>query len=367
MTLVLKSNTQLSLKDSFFKSSINGAVMGVDFRTSETYSSKGNLNLSDIVKVEQRIETGRLDSIGDYYTVPSNTPVISTSNSGGSKGLLIDSYLTNNFLNSTNPQTQAISLPSYTPIADGSKPFTVTMQGSGKLTVKDGATVLGVATQGNDFSYIASPSATSITVQVDGAVSFAGVYTPNVAHHRNTAPVFRQATSATSPSYPESVIYVSASLINSLISSSTGSIVLKRKENFDVSQTKNFRPMTSTVMQFASSNKNGLFVSKNFNWADRKYLLRAYDGTEILSMDNATQHTSETVFVLNFSKTKAELYINGKLSSNLTYPQIELGDLYLGAARPYWSNSTPHIIEQFTVFNRWLTATEAERLSSAAL
>lgn len=353
MTLILKSDTAIALKDKF-ENMVAAPLISADFRDG-SYKYQGNkVALEELISVGQENKTGFYNEMGGYVTVPANTARIGTDQETYFKGLLTEPASINVFKNSTEPKNQTGVI-----FQDASEKIVCVVVGSGSLQFLLDGVDKGVATEGNPITINATGVGQnrSFSVIITGELEYISLSKPTF-----TSPVSvnRIETKGAYLSSRQDVVSIQPDKSSGVLSNSVGTLVLKvyhpRPSNVP-STGSVIMPVLSVIN---TTLKHGVYFGYRLNHGNST--LRAFTGTQV-EMRAQDEYRDFNTIAVTFTGTSAVAYANGKLIGEIQFSAINYDKIYL-ADNNNWTVNQQQYLEQFALYDRNLTEKEMIKVTS---
>lgn len=354
MTLFLQSDKAIKLPK--LSSKVLGAKLEIDFRDGTNKLNGALVDLNTLIEKTNKGRGGKIDAYGIWTETLDYELGVSVDQRTFNRGLIVEQSYTNLFLNSKAPVTQTISVT----ITAATEALILSAAGNGIVEAKIGGLLLGKASNQNPVVIHGSKlglGTHSIEIIVTGALSYVGLYRSVQMVER----VSRLTTLGTTAALADTVIRIKPSVINSLIASWTGCIVIKNYVPQDIfDRTKN-TAQSGSILQVKNAEGKGYFVARQEN-GPLTNILRRFDMTEKIEQTN-TPVSNSNIYALNFSPTSAKLAHNGSLSNEVTTTGVTFSDIFVGSGNS-WSTTITNYVQEILLFDRQLTDEELISITS---
>ncbi|MEA1231108.1 hypothetical protein ODQ17_17170 [Acinetobacter sp. IRS14] len=330
----------------------------LDFRDASFKIGSASVAITDVITCTRANTAGSYNGAFDYSIVNNNLPRTTVDPTTMRKGLMVEAMFVNSLLNSMTPATRSLAFTLGSKIA-----AVLECIGTGSVEVKDGTTVLGIATQDTPFVYVNSGTGNqtlNLTLTVSGSLQYYCLYSGTGNRKRVT----RIVTTTAAATYNSDVIQVNASQLATLFNNGEGCVVIK--QNFP-SPLFNRNLTNSTTLPFfqflEAATTNGIFVNRMEN-GSRPNFLRLKDAV-VEPFLNSAELSENNTMAINFSKTGAKLAMNGVIGQTLSFSgTTDLTRMYLGSGITYTTNGT-QVLQEVLFFNRQLTDQELLAITTA--
>lgn len=356
MTTVIQSDVSVIYKK-LSEFNLPGLTGSLDFRDATYKIGSTNVALTDVIGCTRNNLAGAYNGMFEYSSVANNLPRITVDPSTMKKGLAIEAVFVNSLLNSTAPVSRSLTFTLGPKIA-----AVLECIGSGSVEVKDGSTILGVATQNNPFVYVNAGTGNqtlNLTLTVTGTLEYYCLYSGTGNRKRVT----RIATTTAIATYNSDVIKVNETQLSALFNNGEGCVVIKQIFPEPIFDRKLTNSSTLPFFQFLdAASDTGIYVNRMEN-GSRPNFLRLKD-TVVERFLNSAELSENNTVAINFSKTGAKLAMNGNIGQPLAFNSaVDLTRMYLGSGISYTTNGT-QVLQEVLFFNRQLTDEELKLITS---
>lgn len=353
MTLILKSDTAIELRDKF-ENMVAAPLISADFRDG-SYKYQGNkVAIEELISVGQENKTGFYNEMGEYVTVPANTARIGTDQETYFKGLLTEPVSVNVFKNSTEPKNQTGVIFQ----AAGDK-IVCAVVGSGSLQLLLDGVDKGVATEDNPITINATAIGQdrSFSVIITGELEYISL---NKTTLTLPIPVNRIETKGMYLYSKQDVVSIQPAKSSGVLSNKVGTLVIKvyHPRPSNVSSTEVVVIPTLSVVN--TTLKHGFYFGYRPNHSGST--IRSYTGTQVEALAQDEYRDFNTIAVA-FTGTSAVAYANGKLIGEIQFSAINYDKIYL-ADNQNWVSNHQQYLEQFALYDRNLTEREMIKVTS---
>lgn len=368
MSLIIKSDKALSSLKRIDEMLPIRPVLQLDFRDAYYAVNDNKVEEAQMLTVSQPQETGVVDVMGNYRIVPPNKAQISNIPYSFKKGLKVERRNYVYFKDPLKPKSQRV-------VVNALRTHTVLIEvaGSGKAVVSTAEFgSMGEATEGRPLSFPQKSSTTKYTIDITivGHLDFAQVYLSELPID-NTTRHDKQLQASTE-------VKINKSALDSVLPDFSGCIVTKVHvspvkhggmsgygDEFGYDATFAYLAMHEAV------GDRGLYVGYRTDKFGHYFRLQTLtDGTGERMRANLIKPRPQTnIVAVNFSKTKVEMYLNGKKVNEVDHSSdpIPYSDIFLLGSPKKWgvidTNGMSHM-EQCLVYDRHLTADEMRLVTS---
>lgn len=354
MTLFLQSDKAIKLPK--LSSKVSGAKLEIDFRDGTNKLNGTLVELNTLIEKKSLGRGGKFDVYGLWSETLDSELGVSVDQRTFNRGLIVEQGYINLFLNSKAPVTQTISIT----ISATTEPLILSVAGTGIAEAKRGGISLGKASDQNPIVLHGSDlglGTHSIEIIVTGDLSYVGLYRSTQLVER----ISRLTTLGTQTTLPDGIIKIKPSVVNSLIPSWVGCIVIKNYIPQDIFDRSKGIAQSGSILQVKNTASKGYFVARQENGLVTN-ILRRFDATEKVEQTN-TQLSNSNVYALNFSPTSAKLAHNGSLSNQVEMTGVALSDIFVGSGDA-WSKTITNYVQEVLLFDRQLTEEELIEITS---
>lgn len=361
MALVIQSNQAATnnIGNYFGVKSTNDYALVLDFER-EVYKKRGadgrltDINIADFLDFERASTAHLINQYGEIVEYAQNVPRIGELY--GKKGLILEGYRRNYFLNPSTPVTQSISLPSSNEL------FAVEVYGSGSLSVSAAnITILSsntTATEGKPVVFKQNtPSTTSVTATASGELKHAQIEMLVDKYQVFGSPI---ATGRVDR-YNE-IASINNALIAELIGSGKEITVVAhvKREAVDKSYYETSKNSSMFSVEYTDNKQYGSVINAKDGEVKINEMTASSEATIArTSLVNVKSITSAISLTEGAISVGANGYSTYKLDGRLSDKTIKTVSLYSSVAKPH------HVLQKLVIYPRALTSEEVAVVSGS--